>query len=135
MTISILASEYVTDTVGLVLYLEKRRLGSDAQQIFDATENGKTIVHIPSMVVAEILYLSEKSRISLTVQDVKLHLKTFPYFRECPMTHAIIETAEKINDIPELHDRLIAATAKHLNLELLTNDTKIQSSAFVNTVW
>lgn len=135
MTISTLASEYVIDTVGLVLYLEKRRLGPDAQQIFAAAENGQTIIHIPAMVVAEILYLSEKKRISLTVQDVKLHLQNFPNFRECPMTHANIEEAEKINDIPDLHDRLIAATAKHLNLELITNDTKIQSSAAVKTVW
>jgi len=87
------------------------------------------------MVVAEILYLSEKKRISLTVQDVKLHLQNFTNFHECAMTHAIIEAAETINDIPELHDRLIAATARHLNLELITNDTKIQNSTFVKTVW
>lgn len=48
---------------------------------------------------------------------------------------SIIETAEQITDIPELHDRLISATARHLNLELITTDAKIQHSAFLKTVW
>gem|GEM_PF-5496136 len=47
MTISILASEYVTDTVGLVLYLEKRRLGSDAQQILMLPKTGKQLFMFP----------------------------------------------------------------------------------------
>jgi predicted nucleic acid-binding protein len=48
---------------------------------------------------------------------------------------AIIATAQAITDIPELHDRLIAATAVHLRLPLITNDTKISNSAHVQTIW
>ena len=40
-----------------------------------------------------------------------------------------------ITDIPELHDRLIAATARIHNVELITNDPVIQASAFVRTIW
>lgn len=54
------AAEYVTDTVGLILYLEKRKSGADAEQIFNAAESVNPIIHIPAMVFAEILYLSEK---------------------------------------------------------------------------
>jgi PIN domain nuclease of toxin-antitoxin system len=62
-------------------------------------------------------------------------LQTNSNFRESPLTQAIVETAEKITDIPELHDRLISATARHLNLELITTDAKIKKSAFVKIVW
>ena len=131
----ILAAEYVADTVALIVYLENRRLGADSQAIFDSAENSNTIIHIPAIVFAEILYLSEKQRISINLQDVKNLLQTNSNFRESPLTQTIIETAAQIIDIPELHDRLISATARHLNLELITTDAKIQNSNFVKTVW
>lgn len=131
----ILSAEYVADTVALIVYLENRRLGADSQAIFDSAENSNTIIHIPAIVFAEILYLSEKQRISINLQDVKNLLQTNSNFRESPLTQTIIETAAQIIDIPELHDRLISATARHLNLELITTDAKIQSSNFVKTVW
>lgn len=135
MSPSILAAEYVADTVALVVYLEQRQLGANAAAILDSAENSNTIIHIPAIVFAEILYLSEKGRIAANPADVKNLLQTNPNFRECPLTQAIIETTSQITDIPELHDRLISATARHLNLELITTDTKIQNSAFVKTVW
>ena len=48
-----LAAEYVADTVALVVYLEKRRLGADSQAVFDSTESSNTIIHIPAFVFAE----------------------------------------------------------------------------------
>lgn len=130
-----LADEYVADTVAIILYLENRKSSANVERIFDAAEAGQTIIHIPAMVFAEILYLSEKNRISLTLADVEKHLQNFPNYRETPMNFEIIEYAGQITDIPELHDRLIAATAKFLNLELITNDLKIQNSALVKTIW
>lgn len=131
----ILAAEYVADTVALVLHLEKRKSGASAEQIFDSAENGQTIIHIPAMVFAEILYLSEKKRITTNLADVFALLQNSPNFKEFPLTADVIKSAEQITDIPELHDRIISATAKHLNLELITNDTKIQNSTFVKTIW
>lgn len=130
-----LANEYATDTVGLVLRQAGRQLGAQARTIFAAAEAGQTVIHIPTMVLAEILYLSEKGRISTSLAEVAQHLQTFPTYRECPLTRAVIETAAQITDIRELHDRLIAATARWLNVALLTNDSVIQRSAFVNTLW
>ena len=51
------------------------------------------------------------------------------------MSRAVIEAAAQITDIRELHDRLIAATARWLKVALITNNPVIQGSAFVNTVW
>lgn len=130
-----LSDEYVTDTVGLVIYLENRRLGTEAQQVFEAAEKGQTVVHIPAMVLAEVLYLSEKNRIATNLTDVFHLLKNVPSFREFPMTGGVLDSAAEIDDIPDLHDRLISAGARLLNLDLVTNDSKIEASAFVNTVW
>ncbi len=135
MSNSIPANEYVTDTMGLVLRIEKRKLGSMARIVFDAAEAGKATVYVPGMVFAEILYLSEKRRIGLSLQDIADHLKRFPNYKEFPMSFAVIQATAAIDDIPELHDRLIAATARLLNLPLITNDPIIQASVFLHTVW
>jgi len=135
MTNSTPTSEFVTDTMGLVLRIERRKSGQGAKTIFDEVESGNAIVYVPTLVFAEILYLSEKRRISLSLGDIADYLKRFPNCKEYPMSFAVIQSAAQITDIPELHDRLIAGTARLLNLELITNDPVIRASTFVRTVW
>jgi predicted nucleic acid-binding protein len=51
------------------------------------------------------------------------------------MSFAVVQSAAQITDIRELHDRLIAGTARLLDLDLITNDPTIQASDLVRTVW
>ncbi len=131
----ILADEYVTDTMALVLHLENRKSSQNVKEIFDSADSGKTTIYIPAIVFAEILYLAEKRRISLNLHEVEKHIKNFQNYKEVPLSFEIIQNAQQITDIPELHDRLIASTASFLNLALITNDPKIENSKFVNTIW
>jgi len=135
MTKYIHANEYVIDTMGLVLRIEHRKLNSRLKSIFDSTEAGDTIIHIPSFVFAEILYLSERRRIDTSLSQVGEYLKQFLCYREYPMSFGVIQASSQITDIPELHDRLIAGTARLLDLFLITNDPVIQASKFVKTFW
>lgn len=135
MKSSIPASEFVTDTIGLVLRIEQRRLGPTAKSIFESVESGKTAVYVPTLVFAEILYLFEKQRINISLSQVADYLKQYPNCKEYPMSLVVIQAASEITDIRELHDRLIAGTARSLNLDLITNDPVIQASTFVRTVW
>jgi len=135
MSSDTLADEYVTDTMALVLHLENRKSSQTVGDIFDAADKGETTIHIPAMVLAEILYLSERQRIRSDIFDVEKHLASFPTYKASPMSFDIVKSAVQITDIPELHDRLIAATAYYLDLNLITNDPKIQASTFVDTVW
>ncbi|MBE2219938.1 MAG: hypothetical protein IAF02_00270 [Anaerolineae bacterium] len=49
-----------------------------------------------------------------------------------PLPEFVIDT---VGLVLQLHDRLIAATAKALDAKLITNDLKIQASSFVQTIW
>ncbi|MCS6858783.1 MAG: hypothetical protein NZT92_00520 [Abditibacteriales bacterium] len=69
------------------------------------------------------------------MNDVVDYMTRYPNCKEYPLSLAVVQSAAPISDIPELHDRLIAATARLLNLELMTNDPVIQASAFVRTAW
>jgi predicted nucleic acid-binding protein len=135
MSASIPANEFVTDTMGLILRIEKRKLPLKLRAIFDSVESGTSTIYIPSITFAEILYLSEKNRIGISLNDVADYLNQYPNYKEIPISLSVAQAASKITDIPELHDRLIAGTASLLGLELITNDQVIQASAFVKTIW
>lgn len=128
-------SKFVSDTMALVLHLEKRKMPEKAKAIFEATERGEHEVYVPAMVVAEIGYLSEKGRIETSVAAVEEKMEQSAHFKEKPMDAAVIKACFEIDDIPELHDRLIAGTAKSMGADLITNDPVIAQSAHVNTVW
>lgn len=52
-----------------------------------------------------------------------------------PLTQTIITHSFSIDDIPEPHDRLIAGTASHRQLPLITNDPVISHSQHVTVIW
>jgi len=128
-------NQFVTDTMAIILRLEKRKMSQNAKSLFQSTEAGETFIYIPSMVFAEILYLSEKNRIKASLDNVESYLKQYPNFKEYPLSFSEFKNVAKIKDIPELHDRLIAGTALSLNLPLITNDPIIEASTFVKTIW
>lgn len=128
-------SEYVADTVALVLHLEKRKMGAEAKAAFAAMVTGDAIVYVPTMVLAEILYLAERGRIETSLSDVKAYMQQFPQCREHPLQFAVIEAAATIDDVPELHDRLIAGAAATLQVPLITNDTLLTDSTHVVAIW
>jgi predicted nucleic acid-binding protein len=129
------ANKFVADTMALVLRIEKRKLSQRVRSILDSVESKDVTVYIPAIVFSEILYLSEKKRIEISMRDVADYLKRYPNYKEHALDLSVIQTAARITDINELHDRLIAGTALYLELDLITNDPVIQASKFVNTIW
>jgi PIN domain nuclease of toxin-antitoxin system len=127
-------NSFVTDTMAYILHLEKRKMPKKSKAIFDDTENGKSQIIVPSMTVAEIAYLSEKKRIDTDLNEVQEHLQNSKNFKEQPLTNDIVRVSFEIDDVPELHDKLIAGTAKHLNCPIITNDPKIETSKHVKSI-
>jgi PIN domain nuclease of toxin-antitoxin system len=123
----------------LIWYLEDSpRLGSDARAAFDACDRGESVIYVPTICLVEIIYLQEKGRIPA---DLKTQLDTA---LEAGTTGLILAslTAEVANavagvprsDVPDMPDRIIAATALNLGLPLISRDQAIHLSA-VQTVW
>lgn len=54
-----------------------------------------------------------------------------------PIGHEIALEMEKIprETVPEMCDRIIAATALYLGLPLITKDSKIRKLSIIQTVW
>ncbi|GAB3959979.1 hypothetical protein GCM10028805_57080 [Spirosoma harenae] len=128
-------NQYVSDTMAIVSYLSKRRLPPSVKQIFQTADVGLCSIIIPAIVAVEVNYLSGKGRIDVSLADLKLYIQQYDSYHFQPLTLEIIESSVQINDIPELHDRLIAATALSIDNPLITNDPLIQASAFLETIW
>jgi PIN domain nuclease of toxin-antitoxin system len=125
----------IADTMATVLHLENRRMPETAKQWFVAAEQGIKQLGISAMTLAEIGYLSEKKRISLTVEQVLTYVRQHDRIQIVPISAVVVEQTFRIHDIPELHDRLIAATAACRAVPVITNDPHITASQFVRAEW
>lgn len=126
---------YATDTMALILRLETRKSSRKVKTIFENVEKGKIQLLIPAMVLAEIGYLSERNKIDTNLQEVNNYYTKYPTVKIEPISADIIMKSFEIDDIPELHDRIIAGTAFYNNIELITNDSLITNSKHISTVW
>jgi len=116
---------YVIDAHALVWHLTNdAKLSADARAVMTRIDSGKDKGLVPTIVLAEILYASERGRIALTLDDVLKELRKRKHYRIEPFNRAVLVAAQKIS-IPELHDRLIVATAISRKAMIVTRDEDI----------
>lgn len=132
-------SDVVTDTHGLIWHLESDpRLSPVARSIFEACDRGEISIYVPTICLVEIIYLHEKGRIPTTFRarfDVVIRAGISGLLL-ADLTLDVAEAISRISRItvPDMPDRIIAATALHLGLPLISKDSKIQVSG-VSTIW
>ncbi len=127
---------YIIDAHALIWHFTNdSKLGANARKVMNRIDAGDERGLIPTIVLAEILYASERGRISLTLGDVLIELKQHKHYRTVPFTQKILRRVEKVKRVPELHDRLIVATAIEYKAIVITRDADIVNSSEVETVW
>ena len=128
-------SDFAVDTQALIRFMEGKRVSPpSAQEILEKSDQGIHRIIIPAIVLMEVLYLFEKNRITKSILDIEYLISKSINYRFEPLSLDILKTASTIHDVPELHDRLIAATAVYLNIPLLTNDPELIASQNVITL-
>ncbi len=83
----------------------------------------------------EILYLSERRRIPVDLEALENLLSQSSNYVVVPVGLEVVRASAAIDDVPELHDRLIAGTAAWLRIPILTNDPVMAGSRHVETIW
>ncbi|MEH2348057.1 MAG: type II toxin-antitoxin system VapC family toxin [Nostoc sp.] len=122
-------SDLVTDTHALIWYLEDSpNLSVRANEAFDKCDRGEIIIYIPTICLVEIVYLQERRRISA---DMRYLLDTALANESSGL--ALVNLTTEIVDVlstiprdivPDMPDRIIAATAKYMGLPLISRDAK-----------
>jgi PIN domain nuclease of toxin-antitoxin system len=132
-------TDAVTDTHALIWYLEDSpRLSQAANQVFDQLDRGEIFIYIPTICLVEIVYLQERGRIA---PNLKAQLETELLAGNSnliltDLTAQVVNSLESIprNNLPDMPDRIIAATALHLGLPVISRDSKMPSTG-LNVIW
>jgi PIN domain nuclease of toxin-antitoxin system len=127
---------FVADTHALLWWFtDSPRLGSNASAVFEKCERGEHVIFVPSIAIAEALSIFDKRRISFNFRTLFRHISSSKNFVLIALDYQVLQKMIDLKDIPELHDKIIAATAKYLNLPIITKDEVLRNLASVKTIW
>lgn len=129
----------IADTHAALWYFyDSDRLSGRADAFITQSAIAGRYIGISAIRVAEVVYLVEKARLVVSAHedlqnalDSALHV-----FKEVPFTADIASAMRAISrtDVPDMPDRIIAATAVHLKVPLISRDGRIRASK-VQTIW
>jgi PIN domain nuclease of toxin-antitoxin system len=132
-------SAVVLDThAALWALLTPEKLSSRAKLAIEAASNRGDPVYISAISLVEVAYLVEKGRLpEAAYERLTLELaQPDGGLVVAPLNLPVAQAVRQIprETVPDMPDRIIAATALHLGLPLLTCDRAIQAFQ-VETIW
>ena len=129
------AALYVMDTHVLVWYFTgNRRLGLRFREEIDATRRTGGRLLVPTVVLSEALYIAEKGRVYLDFATMYRLVQQEPEFEVVGYGQEIFEETVRVTAVPEMHDRIIVATARYYGAGVLSNDRIILDSGEVEVL-
>jgi PIN domain nuclease of toxin-antitoxin system len=95
-------------------------------------------IHVPSICLVELTYLVEKRRLPAAARKRLIQALDDPA-TPCllaPLDRLVADALESMSrsEIPDLPDRIVAATAAALHVPLISRDGKIRASQ-IQTIW
>lgn len=129
----------IADTHTIIWYIfADSRLSQTARSTIDNLAANGDWVGFSIITIVEIIYLIEKQRIpNETLNKLLTEInKDTSVLNPIVLDQniALILAQVSRDEIPDLPDRLIAATALYYNIPIISRDSKIKSSSLV-TIW
>jgi len=129
----------IADTHAAIWYLfSDSRLGSAASSFIDNAIAQGDHIGVSAISVAEMVYLIEKKRIPANALN-DLHIAIAnpeAVLQHVPVDENVAVKMAEIprQDLPDLPDRVIAATALFYGVPVLSRDRRVRSST-IKTIW
>ncbi len=110
-----------------------------ASDVFSLAERGEASILVPQIVMGEFIYIGMKGRLRLAdpksaVKQVLDELRATSFIFQSNFPGDGWDIFLSL-DIPELHDRLIAAEALSRSLSLISNDPVFLKVHGLNVIW
>ncbi len=135
------AERFLSDTHPVIWHLSgDSRLSTEARRRFEMAESGEAVIFLSVISIIEMLYLKEKNKIPRAFWELFLRtLKSDPQ-ESCQIVDLTYDLAQSIDQvprtvIPEMPDRIIAATALRLNIPMITKDHRLHQWERIVTIW
>ncbi len=129
-------ARFVVDTHALWWYLKSpERLTPAAAAVFRLAETGNATIVVPAIAVAEFYFLSVKLGQPFAPSQLLESLAAVDGIELSALGGAQLEILDLFPEIPEMHDRLIAAESMVLDAPVLTRDRTLAASPQIATVW
>jgi PIN domain nuclease of toxin-antitoxin system len=129
---------YVTDTHSLVYFAQSRpsTLGKMARRLFIDAEKGRTVIYVPAVTLWEVWARIKEGDLILPARFDHWcrGLEGSPGFAIAPLVWQVVDESRRF-PFKDPFDCLIAGTATHLGMPLITRDTDIADSGLVETIW
>ena len=127
---------YVADTHSLIWFLtDDKKLGSKAKEALEKADEGRVIIIIPTIVLAELVFICQKKNAAVKFKDVMDKINESSNYIHYNLDIKIISEITNLTQIPEMHDRIITATAKLNRAVLITKDPDIVEAGMIETIW
>lgn len=134
-----MGNKSVLDTHALIWYLEGNpKMGPAARTVMDDPTSEMVL---PTIVLTEAIHIVSRGRTAIpAVADLFRDVLKDSRIELAPLTLGILQQSLVASTVPEMHDRLIVATALHLEslghqVEILTKDRSMIAVALVDTIW
>ncbi|HEX8202222.1 MAG TPA: PIN domain-containing protein [Isosphaeraceae bacterium] len=131
-------NEVVADTHSLIWFLfDPSRLSTPAAAALNAAAT--STIHLSAISLVELAYLIDKGRLTDVALDLLIQAVDDPARGivlapvDPPVARAVRRVPRRL--VPEMPARIIAATALHLGLPLVTADQQIRAAGTVTTIW
>lgn len=126
---------YLLDTVTIIRHFSRSgRIGKVALQILNNCIINNDHFYISIISLMEIMYLAEKNKIQITLADTFDKINKSSIYSIVNLFPEIIKIAEK-TDFYELHDRMILATTKWLNVPIISSDKRFDEVDKIKRIW
>ncbi len=127
---------YVLDTHSLIWFLtSNNKIGKNALELLRKADEGKEEIIVPTVVLAEILYICEKKKVAIKFREILERIKDSSNYIIYDLNLEVILKLEELDKIHELHDRIIIATAILSNSKIITKDEAITESGYAEIIW
>ncbi len=127
---------YMTDTHSLLwAFTRPRKLGDRARRAFEEVATGESSLLIPVIVLAELIFTIENKPIQADLNKILDAIQDSPNVEFVDFDYAAAMRLRDLSIVPEMHDRMIVATALEYEATLITVDESITTSGVIDVIW